>query len=97
MAGVDKLYRRTAAGKLAWQRQDPGVPIDYRRILGEVGEAPMHPDNLRLRLGRYSDTELRNLLEELAELGLVEASAATGHHDLDFTGDFTVNQLRKPK
>ena len=94
---MDKLYRRTAAGKLAWQRQDAGVPVDYRRILGVVGEAPMHLDNLRTRLVRYSESELRSLLEELAELGLVEASAAKSHHDLDFTGDFTVNDLWKRK
>ncbi len=94
---MNKLYRRTAAGKLAWQRQDAGVPIDYRRILGVVGEAPMHVDNLRTRLARYSETELQHLLDELSELGLVEASADKEHHDLDFTGDFTVNDLRKRK
>jgi hypothetical protein len=93
----DKLYRRTAAGKLAWQRQDAGVPVDYRRILGVVGEAPMTLDTLRTRLARYSETDLQHLLDELADLGLVEASAAKGHHDLDFTGDFTVNDLKKRK
>jgi hypothetical protein len=93
----DKLYRRTAAGKLAWQRQDAGVPVDYRRILGVVGEAPMHLDTLRTRLARYSESDLEHLLDELADLGLVEASAAKGHHDLDFTGDFTVNDLKKRK
>ena len=92
---MSKLYRRTAAGKLAWQRQDAGVPVDYRRVLGVVGEAPMHLDNLRTGLARYSVTELQNLLDELTELGLVEAIAEKGHHDLDFTGDFTVNDLRK--
>jgi hypothetical protein len=94
---LPKLYRRTATGKLAWQRQDAGVPIDYRRVLGVVGEAPMHLDNLRARLARYSETELEHLLDELAELGLLEASAEKGHHDLDFTGDFTVNDLKKRK
>jgi len=73
------------------------VPIEYRRVLGLVGEAPTHLDNLRTRLARYSETELENLLDELAELGLVEASAEKGHHDLDFTGDFTVNDLKKRK
>jgi len=73
------------------------VPIEYRRVLGVVGEVPTHLDNLRTRLARYSETELENLLDELAELGLVEASAEKGHHDLDFTGDFTVNDLKKRK
>ena len=50
------------------------MPIDYRRVLGVVGEAPMHLDNLRTRLARYSETELEHLLDELAELGLLEAS-----------------------
>ena len=94
---MSKLYWRTAAGKLAWQRQDPGVPVDYRRILGVVGEAPMHLDTLRTRLARYSEPELRHLLDELTELGLVEARAEKQHHDLDFTGDFTVNDLKKRK
>jgi len=57
----------------------------------------MHLDNLRTRLARYSETELEHLLDELAELGLLEASAEKGHHDLDFTGDFTVNDLKKRK
>ena len=94
---MSKLYRRTAAGKLAWQRQDAGVQVDYRRVLDVLGEAPMHFDNLRARLARYSETELQNLLEELTELGLVEAIASKEHHDLDFTGDFTVNNLTKRK
>ena len=73
------------------------MPIDYRRVLGVVDEAPTHLDNLRARLARYSETELEHLLDELAELGLVEASAEKQHHDLDFTGDFTGNDLKKRK
>jgi hypothetical protein len=94
---MSKLYRRTAAGRLAWQRQDAGVPIDYRRILGVVGEAPMHLDTVRTHLARYPESELEHLLDELAELGLVEASAEKRHHDLDFTGDFSGNDLKKRK
>ena len=29
-----RLYRRTKAGTAAWQRQDPNVPLEFRRVLG---------------------------------------------------------------
>ena len=43
---TETLYRRTEAGKLAWQRQDASVPLEYRRVLGAL-EGEIHPDNLR--------------------------------------------------
>lgn len=90
-----QLYRRTAAGKLAWQHQDARVPLEYRRILGLIGESDTHPDNLRARLAHYSDADMLHLLDELVERGLLEAVKASEHHDLDFTGDFTITDLNK--
>jgi hypothetical protein len=89
-----RLYRRTQAGKAAWQRQDASVPLEYRRILGVI-ETDIHPDSLRTRLARYSEAEMLHLLDELVENGLLEAVEAGKHHDLDFTGNFTTVELRK--
>ena len=88
------LYRRTEAGRLAWQRQDAAVPIEYRRILGMI-ENDVHPDNLRARLSRYSEAELHHLLDELVELGLLATVDAKAHHDLDFTGEFNLRDWKK--
>jgi hypothetical protein len=82
-----RLYRRTEAGKAAWQRQDTRVPLEYRRVLGLI-ETDTHPDSLRARLVRYSEAETLHLLDELVDLGLLEAVEASEHHDLDFTGNF---------
>ena len=89
------LYRRTQAGKLAWQRQDARVPLEYRRVLGVIGETETHPDNLRTRLGFHSEAEMLHLLDELVEHGLLESVQAGEHHDLDFTGEFSIPDLKK--
>ena len=91
-----RLYRRTQAGKLAWQRQDARFPLEYRRVLGVVGDAEIHPDNVRSRLGFHSEAEMLHVFDELVEHGLLEAVQATEHHDLDFTGELNFSQLRKP-
>ena len=91
---TETLYRRTETGKLAWQRQDARVPLEYRRVLGML-EGEIHPDNLRARLARYSTSETQHLLDELVEQGLAEAVEAGEHHDLDFTGDFDFSDLKK--
>lgn len=91
---ANHLYRRTVAGKLAWQRQDAGVPLECRRVLGLIGDTETHPDNLRTRL-HYSEGETLHILEELVELGLLEAVKATEQHDLDFTGELNFAELRK--
>jgi hypothetical protein len=62
-----RLYRRTEAGKAAWQRQDARVPLEYRRVLGLI-ETDTHPDSLRARLARYSEAETLHLLDELVDL-----------------------------
>jgi hypothetical protein len=89
-----RVYRRTKAGTAAWQRQDAGVPVEYRRLLGLI-EGDVHPDSLRLRFARYSPDETIELLDELVERGLLEAVEATDHNDLDFTNSFNLGDLRK--
>lgn len=89
MAG-GRVYRRTKAGTAAWERQDAGVPLEYRRLLGLI-ENDTHPDSLRLRFARYSADETMELLDELVERGLLEAVEP----DLDFTNSFNRSDLRK--
>jgi hypothetical protein len=91
---AETLYRRTQAGKLAWQAQDASVPLEYRKVLGLI-DGEIHPDSLRQRLIRHSETEMQYLLDELVEHGLLEAIPASEHHDLDFTGDFDFSDLAK--
>ena len=88
-----RLYRRTAKGTAVWQRQDPGVPLEFRRILGVI-DGDMHPDSLRGRLP-FTEIGLSQLLEELVENGLLEAVDATETHDLDFTGSLNLSDLRR--
>lgn len=89
-----RVYRRTEAGKTAWQRQDAGVPLEYRRLLGLI-ESDTHPDNLRARFPRLSADAAARLLDELVERGFLEAVEAEEHHDLDFTSNFSLADLRK--
>lgn len=89
-----RVYRRTAAGTAAWQRQDTSVPIEYRRLLG-LFDDDMHTDSLRLRFARYSEAEIIELLDELVGRGLLEAVEATERQDLDFTDSFSLSDLRK--
>jgi len=88
-----RLYRRTKAGIVAWQRQDSSVPLEFRRVLGVI-EGDMHPDSFRARLP-FTATGLAELLEDLVEDGYLEAVEAAESHDLDFTGNFSVADLRK--
>jgi hypothetical protein len=89
-----RLYRRTEAGKAAWQQQDARVPLEYRRVLGLI-DSDTHPDNLRARFPRLSEDATARLLDELVERGFLEAVEAKEHHDLDFTNNFTLAELRK--
>jgi hypothetical protein len=89
-----RVYRRTKAGTAAWQRQDAGVPLEYRRLLGLI-ESDVHPESLRLRFARYSLDETIELLDELVDRGLLEAVQADEQHDLDFTASFNLGDLRK--
>ena len=88
-----RLYRRTGKGTTAWQRQDPSVPLEFRRILGVI-DGDMHPDSMRGRLP-FTEIGLTHLLEELVEEGFLEAVDAAESHDLDFTGSLNLSDIRK--
>lgn len=97
MARPDRIYRRTEAGRRAWETQDPKVLLEYRRLLGMI-KTDAHADLLHSSLGgRYSDEEIAELLAELEQRGLVESVASTAKENLDFTGNFRVAELVQQK
>lgn len=91
MAG--RLYRRTEAGRKAWETQNARVPLECRRVLGLIG-MDTDPDKLRERLG-FSEAALDEILEELEQESLVQ-SIQTGPErtDLDFTGTLSARDLQ---
>ncbi len=84
-------YRRTERGRRAWDAQDRAVPLEYRRILGHMGDE-LDCDALRLRVG-YSEAELSDVMAALEALGLVEPLGEE-RGDLDFTASFKLADLR---
>jgi hypothetical protein len=88
-----RLYRRTEAGRKAWETQNDRVPLECRRVLGLIG-IDTDPDKLRERLG-VSEAALNEILDELEQGGLVQ-SVQTGPErtDLDFTGKFSARDLQ---
>ena len=89
-----RFYRRTNAGRKAWDTQAADVPLDYRRVLGVVGDES-DPNEVRAKLG-WSEYALDEVLEELEQAGLVER-LETDDSDLDFTGSFSTARLAGAK
>jgi DNA-binding MarR family transcriptional regulator len=89
-----RLYRRTDAGRKAWDTQAANVPLDYRRVLGLVGDES-DPKDVCERLG-WSESALEEVLEELERAGLVER-LETDDTDLDFTGAFSAARFAAGK
>jgi hypothetical protein len=88
-----RRYRRTDAGRKAWDTQDPQVPLEYRRVLGLVG-FDTDPAELRAKLG-WSEIALAEILGELEDQRLVQAiEARPDRTDLDFTGKLSIAQLQ---
>src|SRR2546426_10999554 len=84
--------RRTAAGQKAWEKQDPDVPIEYRRILELVGNGT-HSAVLRANLGGHPESHVDEWLANMEELALIE-SVSHKEEDLDFTGTFNIAEVR---
>jgi CheY-like chemotaxis protein len=85
----ERIYRRTAAGAAALASGDSAVPSDYRRILGVIdGDTPL--DVVRGSLRQYSDALLAEWLDEMVDVGLLEAVQPDDNpFNLDFTAYFS--------
>lgn len=92
MAISDRIYRRTEAGRRAWEGRNPGLSVQCRRILGMIAE-DTHPDSIRAVLREFSDAQIDSWLGQLESLRLLESSPAAPESDLDFTGRFKVSEL----
>ncbi len=92
MATTERIYRRTEAGRKAWETQSSNVPIEFRRVLGLIPDQS-HTDEVRARLRRYSDEEVIEMLEELESRGLIESEPMAADQDLDFTGNFSYSEM----
>lgn len=94
---MERIYRRTEAGRLALTTAVVGVAEgEYRRILGLInGET--HFEVIRTLLPEYADAEICQWLNELEGRGLITSVHATTEHDLDFTGSFNIGSLLAAK
>jgi hypothetical protein len=92
MAMSDRIYRRTEAGRKAWEERNPGLSVQCRRILGMIADET-HPDSIRAVLREFSSAQIDNWLGQLETLRLLESSPAAPGSDLDFTGGFSVSEL----
>lgn len=85
------LYRRTAAGRKAWDTQESSVLLEYRRVLGLFAHDADARD-VRAKLG-WSEGALNDILEELEGKGMLERYETDDRVDLDFTGSFSIAGL----
>jgi hypothetical protein len=90
MPAMARFYRRTEAGRRAWDTQAAGVPLEHRRVLGVVID-DIEPKDVCDKLG-WSEMELEEILAELERAKMVER-IETDDTDLDFTGAFSLAQL----
>ena len=88
MAGKERTYRLTDAGREAWEGEDVAVPADYRRILWLM-DFHGHAGLMESLLKHYPRGVLEEWLEEMAELGLIEPVAEGEETDGDFAAPRT--------
>jgi CheY-like chemotaxis protein len=67
-----RTYRLTKSGRDAWENEDVAVPADYRRILWLI-DFQGHAGLMSAMLKSVSRTVVDDWLEEMEELGLIEA------------------------
>ena len=92
MTTPGRIYRRTETGRKAWDTQNSSVPLELRRVLGII-TADMHSDEIRVRVGRYSEDGLRDLLIDLESRGLLESQPEAAEQDLDFTTELNLSEV----
>jgi hypothetical protein len=72
MAADRRSYRRTEAGRRAWQSRRSGLPPAYRTILGLLGRAACCEDVVAAMPG-YPRRQVLDWLDELDTLCFVES------------------------
>jgi len=82
---MSSVYQLTPKGKAALATGDATVPLEYRRLLGEI-EVGGHVDVIRGRLRRFPDQLIEDWLKELVDLQMVEPGPETPLDDFTFTG-----------
>ena len=93
MAELNRIYERTAAGLSALEAPASGLRAESRWLLGLI-KSGTHAETIRTGMRRYTDERIMELLTELEALQLVKSVAASSAHDLDFTGSFSLAELR---
>ena len=85
-----RAFRRTEAGTAALEDKNSGLPVEYRRILAQIGKR----GGLRPLLSSYSKEQIVEWLGQLITLRMIESGLETGNQDhLRFTGRFKVSEL----
>ena len=93
MPRTERIYRLTEAGLKAYESGDSGLPGHLRSILGLI-ETDTHSDFVRASLRRhYSEKQIFDGLDELVTRNLLESEPAAAKHDLDFTGNFSFDEI----
>jgi len=93
MAGLNCIYDRTEQGLKALEGTAAGLRAESKWLLGLI-KSGTHAETIRTGMRRYSDERIMELLTELEALQLVKSVAASSEHDLDFTGSFSLAELR---
>ena len=89
LATSDRIYRRTEAGRKAWEGRIPGLSVPCRRILGMIADET-HPDSIRAVLRDFTDAQIDVWLVQLETLRLLQSSPAAPDKHLCFPVRFTV-------
>jgi len=93
MAGLNRIYDRTEQGLKALEGTAAGLRAESKWLLGLI-KSGTHAETIRTGMRRYSDERIMELLTELEALQMVKSVAATSQHNLDFTGSFSLAELR---
>jgi hypothetical protein len=90
---LDRIYDRTEAGQKALDDSaSTKLRAETRWMLGLVS-AGTHAHEVRRGMRRYPDERIAELLTELEALGFIHSVAGGTHHNLDFTGSFSLAEL----
>jgi hypothetical protein len=82
-AMADCIYRRTPAGKSAWDEGAPLAP-PLRRMLGLI-DHDIHSKMLPKLLRQHTQGVVAEWALQLQKLGLIESLPVLDEHNLDFT------------